>query len=66
MPYQIKKQVNGNKTVYKLYNIKKKEFVKINFKSKESAVSAGIRYMKYRKENPVLVGNKLLNKSKKK
>ena len=34
MPYQIKKQVNGNKTVYKLYNIKKKEFVKINFKSK--------------------------------
>lgn len=62
MPYQIKKQVNGNKTVYKLYNIKKKEFVKINFKSKESAVNAGIRYMKYRRENPVLVGNKLINK----
>lgn len=66
MPYQIKKQVNGNKTIYKLYNLKKKEFVKVNFKSKQSAVKAGMNYMRYRKENPVLVGNKLINKTTKK
>tara|TARA_R100000231_G_C5312777_1_gene160931 strand:+ start:221 stop:412 length:192 start_codon:yes stop_codon:yes gene_type:complete len=62
MPYQIKK-VNGK---YKLYNLKKKEFVKTNYKSKETAVKAGMNFMKYRKEKPVLVGNKLINKKDKK
>jgi len=67
MPYQIKKIKNNDNTyTYKLWNISKKEFVKKNFKTKESAVNAGINYMKYRKEKPVLVGNKLLNKKKKK
>jgi len=58
MPYQIKKV--GDK--YKLYNLKKKEFVNKTFNSKESAIKAGMNYMKFRKEKPVLKGNKLLNK----
>ena len=62
MPYQIKKQVINNVTTYRLYNLKKKEYVKKNFKSKESAVKAGMNYMRYRKEDPYLKGNKLLNR----
>tara|TARA_B100000212_G_C27354019_1_gene524970 strand:- start:240 stop:425 length:186 start_codon:yes stop_codon:yes gene_type:complete len=60
MPYQIKK-INGK---YKLYNLKKKEFVNKTFNTKESAISAGKNYMRYRKEKPVLKGNKLLNAKK--
>jgi len=60
MPYQIKKV--GKK--YKLYNLHKKVFVNKEFNSRESAISAGKNYMKYRKEKPVLVGNKILNKNK--
>tara|TARA_R100000734_G_C3319032_1_gene114096 strand:+ start:6545 stop:6745 length:201 start_codon:yes stop_codon:yes gene_type:complete len=66
MPYQIKKQVNENKTVYKLFNLNTKKFVKTNYKSKESAVKAGMNFMRYRKEEPYLKGNKLLNRKKKK
>ena len=61
MPYQIKKI--GKK--YKLYNLHKKEYVNKEFKSKESAIKAGMNYMRYRKEKPYLSGNKLLNKNKK-
>ena len=60
MPYQIKKV--GSK--YKLYNIKKKEFVNKTFNSKETAISAGKNYMRYRKEKPIVQGNKILNKNK--
>lgn len=60
MPYQIKKV--GKK--YKLYNIKKKEYVNKEFNSKESAISAGKNYMRYRKETPIVKGNKILNKNK--
>ena len=58
MPYQIKKE--GDK--YKLYNLKKKEFVNKLFNSKESAIKSGFNFMRYRKEDPVLKGNKILNK----
>ena len=58
MPFQIKKI--GKK--YKLWNIKKKVYVKKEFNSKETAVSAGMNYMKYRKEKPYLKGNKILSK----
>lgn len=58
MPYLIKK-VNDK---YKLYNIKKKEYVNKSFLSKETALSAGKNYMKYRKEEPLVKGNKILNK----
>lgn len=60
MPYQIKKV--GKK--YKLYNIKKKEYVNKEFNSKETAISAGKNYMRYRKETPIVKGNKILNKNK--
>ena len=47
MPFQIKKV--GKK--YKLWNLKKKVYVKKEFNSKMTAVSAGKNYMKYRNEN---------------
>ena len=58
MPYQIKKINN----VYKLWNIKKKIFVNINYKSKETAQKAGMNFMRYRKEKPYIKGNKILSK----
>lgn len=61
MPYQVKKIGK----IYKLYNLKKKEYVKVNFKSKDSAFRAGMNYMRYRKEKPYISGNKILNKNKK-
>tara|TARA_R110001592_G_scaffold96063_5_gene276169 strand:+ start:1417 stop:1596 length:180 start_codon:yes stop_codon:yes gene_type:complete len=58
MPYQIKKVGKS----YKLYNLSKKKFVNINYKSKASAMSAGKNFMRYRGEKKVkVVGNKLLH-----
>ena len=62
MPYQVKKV--GNK--WKLYNLHKKQFVNVLFNTRESAIKQGKNYMRYRKENPVLKGNKIVNKNKKK
>ena len=61
MPYQVKKIGK----VYKLYNLHKKEYVNVNFKTKETAFKAGMNYMRYRKEKPYISGNKILNKNKK-
>ena len=61
MPYQINKV--GKK--YKLYDLSEKIFVNKEFNSKESAISAGKNYMRYRKEVPIVKGNKILNKNKK-
>ena len=47
---------------YKLYNMKKKELVNKEFKTKQSAVNAGINYGRYRKENLILKNNKLVKK----
>ena len=58
MPYQVKKVGKA----FKLYNLKKKEFVNINYKSKESALRAGQNFMRYRKENPIVKGNKIIKK----
>ena len=58
MPYQIKK-INNK---YKLYNMKKKELVNKEFKTKQSAVNAGINYGRYRKEKLILKNNKLVKK----
>ena len=60
MPYLVKKV--GQK--YRLWNLKKKEFVNKVFNTKESAISTGINYMKYRKENPLVIGNKIINNIK--
>ena len=60
MPFEIRKE--GDK--YKLYNLHKKIYVKKTFNSKETAISAGINYMKYRKEIPYVKGNRILSKKK--
>tara|TARA_R100000935_G_scaffold39711_1_gene61174 strand:- start:152 stop:340 length:189 start_codon:yes stop_codon:yes gene_type:complete len=62
MPYRVDKKDN----VYKLFNLTKKEYVKVNFKTRESAIKSGINYMSYRGEKPILKGNKLINKKKNK
>ena len=58
MPFQIKK-LNDK---YKLYNIEKRIINSKNKKTKQSAVSAGINYGKYRNEKLVLKKNKLVKK----
>lgn len=60
MPYLIKK-VDGK---YKLWKINEKKYVNKTYNTKQSAINAGKRFMEYRREKPVLVGNKLLNKNK--
>lgn len=61
MPYRVDKKDN----VYKLFNLTKKEYVKKNFKTKETAISAGKNYMRYKKEEPIIKGNRILNKTSK-
>lgn len=61
MPYQVKKQKDGT---YKLWNLHKKEYANKTFKTKESALSMGETWMKYRKENPEVKGNIIKNKAK--
>jgi len=61
MPYRIDKKDN----VYKLFNLTKKEYVKKDFRSKETAISAGKNYMRYSGEKPILKGNRLINKTSK-
>jgi len=60
MPFLIEKV---NKDKYRLFNIKKKIYVKKDFKSKDSAIKSGINYMRYRKEKGYVKGNKILSKS---
>jgi len=60
MPFQIKKV--GEK--YKLQRIKDKTYVKQEYKSKQSALNAGMNFMRYRKEKPIVKGNKILAKKK--
>ena len=60
MPYKVEKKDN----VYKLFNLTKKEYVKKDFKTKESAISAGKNYMRFRREEPILKGNRILNRKK--
>lgn len=56
MPFKIIKTKEG----YKLYNEKKRKYANMIFKTKETALSAGLNYMKYRGEIGKLVGNKII------
>ena len=60
MPYQVVKE----KDYFKLKNITKGVFVNKKFKSKESAINMAKNWMRYRKEKPIVKGNKILNKKK--
>tara|TARA_R110000803_G_scaffold94043_2_gene161511 strand:- start:17 stop:172 length:156 start_codon:yes stop_codon:yes gene_type:complete len=48
MPFVVRK-IKGK---FKLYNLQKKKYVSVNYKSKESATRAGKNFMKYRGEKP--------------
>ena len=58
MPFTVKKQPDGK---YKLWNSKKKEYAKPSFNTKDSAISQGKNYMRYRGETPIVKGNKILS-----
>ncbi len=58
MPYQIVKKED----YYQLKKIKEGTFIKTKYKTFDTAKNAGFNFMKYRKESPVLKGNKILNK----
>ena len=60
MPYEVRKI----KDKFKLYNLHKKKYVNVNYKTKQSALNAGKNFMKYRKEKPVVKGN-MIKKNKK-
>ena len=59
MPYLIIKNKNNT---YQLKNLNTKKIIKTKYKSKENAINAGKNFMKFRKEKPIIKGNKILNK----
>ena len=61
MPFTALKQQNKK---WKLWNEHKKTYAKKEFNSKETALSAGMNYMRYRREQGYIVGNKILVKKK--
>ena len=56
MPYQVKKV--GSK--FKLYNLYKKKFVNVKYKSKQSAINSAKAFMRYRREKPYVKGSLVL------
>ncbi len=59
MPFLVRRQPNGQ---YRLYNLHKKEYAKPFFNTKETAISAGKNFMRYRGEKSYVVGNRILKK----
>jgi len=59
MPFQVKLRRDG---FYYLWRIKQKNFVKTRFRTRESAISQGKNYMRYRGEKPYVKGNKILSR----
>lgn len=57
MPFQVIEQPNGK---YRLFNLHKKQYAKPLFNSKQTAISAGQNFMRYRGEKSKVVGNKIL------
>ena len=51
MPYQV---IEPKKGVFQLKNIKTKNIINTKYKSKETAINAGLNFMKYRKEKGVV------------
>ena len=61
MPFEVIKQPNGK---FKLWNLHKKVYAKKEFNSKKTALSAGMNYLRYRREVGYIIGNKILVKNK--
>lgn len=60
MPFEVR-SVKGK---YKLWKINEKTYAKPTFNTRESAINAGMNYMRYRREQPYVSGNKILSKKK--
>ena len=58
MPFLVKRVDEK----WKLYNTMKKVYVKTSYKSKDSAIRAGMNFMRYKGEEPYLLGNRILAK----
>ena len=60
MPYEVKKKDDH----FVLKKLKDGTFVNKKFKTKQTTIDTAKRYMKFRKEKPVVKGNKILNENK--
>ena len=60
MPYEVKK--DGD--YYVLKKLKDGSIVNKRFKTKKIAIDTAKRYMIFRKEKPIVKGNKILNQNK--
>jgi hypothetical protein len=60
MPYQVKKMGD----YFQLFNLSQKRLVNVKFKSKESAINQAQNWMRFRKEKPIVKGNRILNANK--
>ena len=49
---------------FHLFNLTTKRLVNTRFKSKETAINQGMNYMRFRKEKPIVRGNKILDSKK--
>ena len=58
MPFRVDKK----KTGYKLFKLKEKTYTKVKYKTRQRAISAAKNYMRYRREKPYVVGNKILSR----
>ena len=57
MPFRIDKIKTSKCTLYALWNINKKEYTKIPFKTKKSAIIMGKQYIKFREKKDSEVRN---------
>lgn len=62
MPYQVEKLEDK----YYLRNLHTNIYAKKAFKSKETAISQAKNWMRYRGENPIVQGNRIIKKDLKK
>ena len=61
MPFQV---VKLSEKQWKLKKLKNGSFAKPTFLSKEAALNAGLNWMRWHHENPIVKGNKILSKKK--
>lgn len=59
MPFEL---VHLPKGGIQLKRIKDKTVIPIIYKTRQSALNAGMNFMRYRGEEPVVKGNRILNK----
>ena len=57
MPYKVV-DIKGK---FKLWNLHKRSYATVVFNSKKAAQNQAMNWMRYRRENPVIVGNRILN-----